>query len=182
MSLEDAAAQNVWRLCKKPEGSSSYPRTNLHYNGTLSTFTSRGTSRIELLGGQYLGEKSLSREEFPPELRTDDVNYHLKSGTTQRCCLCGQKSKLLCTKCNVPVHAQCSKAFYSKTGYYCPLDRSVPTSTGRRLIHLTRGHKDLTLSIEFGSNQWLRWPTSLIFSRLAVMAAVSVGRVLTDAN
>ena len=53
------------------------------------------------------------RKRTPDDIRQDGRLHHVSSGPTQRSCRqCGEKTKMLCLKCDAPLHVECSPVIH----------------------------------------------------------------------
>ena len=53
------------------------------------------------------------RKRTPDDIRLDGRLHHVSSGPTQRSCRqCGEKTKMLCLKCDAPLHVECSPVIH----------------------------------------------------------------------
>lgn len=106
----DAACQNGWQIHRKCGHSTmtycEFRRSIVQ--GYLGTYKTPPT-KSPFCGGK--GEKRVHQK-----VRTDaDISGHVQESCNQaRCAECHQRTRIMCKKCNVPLHVHCFYVFHNK--------------------------------------------------------------------
>jgi hypothetical protein len=109
----DASMQNAWLLYRKTEGCARLPLDQLGFRRSVVQVLLMRHKQERQIGRPIQGRARPIERRVPDEIRRDGINHHLRSGTTQRrCAQCKKKTKMLCSKCDVPVHLVCSEDFH----------------------------------------------------------------------
>jgi DNA excision repair protein ERCC-6 len=111
----DVSVQNGWLLYRMSPAQQQRPMDLLSFKRQIvSVYIKRRVSATQTWGSPLSGRPSSLDKRVPLDIRKDGHNHYLTNGPTRRrCAHCGKKTKLLCVKCKVPCHVECSADFHT---------------------------------------------------------------------
>ena len=112
--LADCALQNAWLLYRTSPAHKRIPLDLLAFKRQVALVYTKALAANRNVPKVLSGRAPNKQRRVPDDLRQDGKDHHLENGPTRRRCThCGKKTKLLCRKCQVPCHIECSLAFHS---------------------------------------------------------------------
>eukprot|EP00745_Piridium_sociabile_P034386 TRINITY_DN59073_c0_g1_i2.p1 TRINITY_DN59073_c0_g1~~TRINITY_DN59073_c0_g1_i2.p1 ORF type:complete len:383 (+),score=75.54 TRINITY_DN59073_c0_g1_i2:2-1150(+) len=111
--IADCALQNAWLLYRQSPANAHTPMDLLRFKRQIALVYTKVLTADRNLSKVSIGRPVPMERRVPQDLRQDGKDHHLENGPTRRrCAQCGKKTKLLCMKCQVPCHIECSPAFH----------------------------------------------------------------------
>jgi hypothetical protein len=110
--LLDVAVQNAWQLHRI--SSTNEKLSQLEFRRAIvMTYVRKYHSRPD--PGRPVGRNLLIDKRVSQDVRFDGKDHFVGSSATQRRCgQCGLKTTKVCSKCTIPLHTACFRAFHSK--------------------------------------------------------------------
>ena len=106
----DLCVQQAWHLYRAIDVSKDQPLDLLEIRRTIAQVYVKRSSRQV----RSRGRPSSLHKRVPNALRLDGMNHFVRPNATQlRCAHCGNKTKHMCTKCDVGVHDWCFEIFHT---------------------------------------------------------------------
>lgn len=109
----DVSVQNGWLLYRMSLAQKERPMDLLAFKRHIGSVYMKKLMSTKHMSRPLSGRPAPLDKRVPIEIRADGKDHHLMNGPTRRrCAHCGRKTKLLCAKCNVPCHIECSAEFH----------------------------------------------------------------------
>ena len=112
--IADCALQNAWLLYRQSPANSHVPMDLLGFKGQVALVYTKVLTASRNLSKVSVGQPAPKQTRVAQDLRVDGKDQHLENSPTRcQCAQCGKKTKLLCMKCQIPCHIECSPAFHA---------------------------------------------------------------------
>ena len=110
----DCALQNAWLLYRESPANARAPMDLLAFKRQVALTYTKALSASRSISKITVGRPAPVSRRVPEDLRFDGKDHYLDNGPTRRrCAQCGKKTKVLCLKCQIPCHIECSPAFHT---------------------------------------------------------------------
>ena len=108
----DIAIVNCWRIYNPVNENDTLTLLETSRRILLAFISKRSSSNCKRPGPQ---RNRLLKGRVSEDVRYDGGNHFVKVIQTQRrCALCGKKTKIICSRCDVPLHDACFEISHSK--------------------------------------------------------------------